>query len=115
MENGKLPVGLHCSNIVVVVVVVVVVDLGKNGVGVVKIGVGGLGVYIVVDWVSNAFGRGGPLLQVGCGGVGRGGFGCCWVLAGLEGGLVVRAEQALLFQHMQVCPKDFHAGEKKKG
>ena len=49
MENGKLPVSLHCSNIVVVVVV-----LGKNGVlCVVKIGVGRLGdvwaVYSVVD------------------------------------------------------------------
>ena len=79
MENGKLPVSLHCSNIVVVVVV----DLGENGVlCVVKIGVGRLGhvgaVYIVVDWVGNAFRRGGPLLQGGCGGVGRwwGGFGC---------------------------------------
>ena len=51
MENGKLPVGLHCSN--TVVVVVVVVDLGKDRVGVVKIGVGRLGdvwaVYSVVD------------------------------------------------------------------
>ena len=48
MENGKLPVSLHCSNIVVVVVVV---HLGKNGVlGVVKIGVGDVGaVYSVVD------------------------------------------------------------------
>jgi len=50
MENGKLPVSLHCSNIVVVVVV----DLGENGVlCVVKIGVGRLGdvwaVYSVVD------------------------------------------------------------------
>ena len=31
----------------------------------------------------------------------------------LEGGLV-RAEQALLLQQLQVCPKDFHAGEKKR-
>ena len=74
--KGKLPVGLHCSN----TVVVVVVDLGKNR-GVVKVGVGRLGdvgaVYIVVDWVGNAFRRGGPLLQGGSGGVGGwGGFGC---------------------------------------
>ena len=50
MENGKLPVSLHCSNIVVVVVV----HLGKNWVlGVVKIRVGWLSdvgaVYSVVD------------------------------------------------------------------
>ena len=87
--------------------------------GGVKIWVGGT-VYIVGDWVSNAFRRGGPLLQGGCGGVGRsrGAFGCCWGLA-LElahlGLGLVRIEQALLFQQLQVCPKDFHAGEKKKG
>ena len=67
IENGKLPVGLHCNNIDVVVVV----DLRhlSKRVGVVKIGLGRLGdvgaVYICVDWVSNAFRRGRQPLRQG--------------------------------------------------
>ena len=68
MEHGHL-VSFQCSNIVVIVVVV---DLGEKWIGGVKIKLSGLmgvvwAVYIGVDMVGNAFGRGRSLLQAGRG------------------------------------------------
>ena len=62
-------VSFQCSNIVVIVVVV---DLGEKRIGGVKIKLSGLlgvvwAVYIGVDMVGNAFGRGRSLLQAGAG------------------------------------------------
>lgn len=68
LEHGHL-VSFQCSNIVVIVVVV---DLGEKWIGGVKIKLSGLmgvvwAVYIGVDMVGNAFGRGRSLLQAGRG------------------------------------------------
>ena len=68
LEHGHL-VSFQCSNIVVIVVVV---DLGEKWIGGVKIKLSGLmgvvwAVYIGVDMVGNAFGRGRSLLQAGVG------------------------------------------------
>ena len=68
VEHGHL-VSFQCSNIVVIVVVV---DLGEKWIGGVKIKLSGLmgvvwAVYIGVDMVGNAFGRGRSLLQAGRG------------------------------------------------
>ena len=68
LEHGHL-VSFHCSNIVVIVVVV---DLSEKWIGGVKIKLSGLmgvvwAVYIGVDMVGNAFGRGRSLLQAGRG------------------------------------------------
>ena len=68
VEHGHL-VSFQCSNIVVIVVVV---DLGEKWIGGVKIKLSGLlgvvwAVYIGVDMVGNAFGRGRSLLQAGGG------------------------------------------------
>ena len=68
VEHGHL-VSFQCSNIVVIVVVV---DLGEKWIGGVKIKLSWLmgvvwAVYIGVDMVGNAFGRGRSLLQAGRG------------------------------------------------
>jgi len=68
LEHGHL-VSFQCSNIVVIVVVV---DLSEKWIGGVKIKLSGLmgvvwAVYIGVDMVGNAFGRGRSLLQAGRG------------------------------------------------
>ena len=68
LEHGHL-VSFQCSNIVVIVVVV---DLSEKWIGGVKIKLSWLmgvvwAVYIGVDMVGNAFGRGRSLLQAGRG------------------------------------------------
>ena len=68
VEHGHL-VSFQCSNIVVIVVVV---DLSEKWIGGVKIKLSWLmgvvwAVYIGVDMVGNAFGRGRSLLQAGRG------------------------------------------------
>ena len=62
LEHGHL-VSFQCSNIVVIVVVV---DLGEKWIKLSWLGVV-WAVYIGVDMVGNAFGRGRSLLQAGRG------------------------------------------------